>query len=106
MRNPLQGWKEGSGGESTLKSAYIPRIAIHHQKVSPGTHNQDRNLEAGAPAEALEGANYWLLGQLPYRTQDHQHTMGWGLPTAINKEMNASWTGFMEALSQLRLPSL
>jgi hypothetical protein len=38
---------------------------------------QSRNLEAGADAEAMEDAAYWLaphglLSLLSYRTQDHQ----------------------------------
>ena len=38
---------------------------------------QGRNLEAGAEAEAMEGAAYWLAPQgllslLCHRTQDHQ----------------------------------
>ena len=39
--------------------------------------SQARNLEAGADAEAMEGAAYWLaspasLSLLSYRTQDYQ----------------------------------
>ena len=30
------------------------------------------NLEAGADAEAMEGAAYWLAQPASYRTQDHQ----------------------------------
>ena len=42
---------------------------------------QGRNLEAGADAEAVEGAAYWLaspglLSLLSYRTQDYQPTNG------------------------------
>jgi hypothetical protein len=31
---------------------------------------QGRNLEAGADAEAMEGAAYWMLSLPSYRTQD------------------------------------
>jgi hypothetical protein len=53
-------------------------IAVHHQRKSGLKLTQSRNLEAaGADAEAMEGAAYWiassgLFSLLSYRTQDHQ----------------------------------
>ena len=58
---------------------------------------QGRNLEAGADAEAMEGAAYWLaphglLSLLSYRTQVNQprdgstHS-GLGLPLSIIKDI-------------------
>jgi len=35
-------------------------IAVHHQRKSGLELIQGRNLEAGADAEAVEGAAYWL----------------------------------------------
>ena len=60
---------------------------------------QGRNLEAGADAEAVEGAAYWLashglLSLLSYRTQGHQPRVettqnGLGLPPSITNYENA-----------------
>jgi hypothetical protein len=49
-------------------------IAVHHQRKLGLKIAQGRNLEAGADAEAMEGAAYWLaspglLSLLSYRTQ-------------------------------------
>jgi hypothetical protein len=73
---------------------------------------QARNLEAGADAEAVEGAASWLaphglLSLLSYRTQDHQpcsgHTHnGLGPSTSISNEENALQPDLMEGFCQLR----
>jgi hypothetical protein len=65
-------------GEERVYSAYTYfHIAVHHQRKSGLELSQARNLEAGADAEAMEGAAYWLaspasLSLLSYRTQDYQ----------------------------------
>ena len=72
-------------------------MAAHQQRKSEQELTQGRNMEAGADAEAMEGAAYWLaspdlLSLLSYRTQDYQprdgptHS-GLGLPTSIIKKM-------------------
>jgi hypothetical protein len=52
-------------------------VAIHHQRKTGQEFTEGSNLEAGADAEAMEGAAYWLaspglLNLLSYRTQDYQ----------------------------------
>ena len=77
---------------------------------------QGRNLKAGADAEAMERAAYWLastglLSLLSYRTQDHQprdgttHN-GLGPLTSVTNEEDALWLNLMETFSQLRFPPL
>ena len=57
---------------------YLPlRFTSLFNHLSNSELKQSRNLEAGADAEAMEGAAYWLaphsLLSIPsYRTQDHQ----------------------------------
>jgi hypothetical protein len=51
--------------------------AVHHWGKSGQELTQGRNLEAGADAEDMEDAAYWLASQgslslLPYKVQDHQ----------------------------------
>jgi hypothetical protein len=53
------------------------RLPYHCSPLKNRNSNQGRNLEAGADAEAMEGAAYWLappglLCLLSYRIQDHQ----------------------------------
>ena len=66
---------EASWGGKGLFSLHF-HIAGHYQRKSGLELRQGRNLEAGADAEALEGAAYWLaspglLSLLSYRTQDY-----------------------------------
>ena len=54
---------------------------VYHQRKSGQELTQGRNLEAGADAEAMEDAAYWLaspglLSLLSYRTQDYQSRDG------------------------------
>jgi hypothetical protein len=68
--------RKASCGEKDLFGLYF-QITIHHQRKSGQELKQDRNLEAEADAEAMEGAAYWLtphdlFSLLSYRTQDHQ----------------------------------
>ena len=74
------------------------QIIIHHWRKSGKELNLGWNLEAGADAEAMEGATYCLaslgLLGLPYRTQDYQCRDGTthnGLdpPLLITNEENA-----------------
>jgi hypothetical protein len=41
-------------GEERVYSAYTFHIVVHHQRKSGQEHTQDRNLEAGVDAEAME----------------------------------------------------
>ena len=77
-----------------------------------------RNLEAGADAEAMEGAAYWLaphglLSLLSYRTQVHQlrhdptHNRLGPPPSITNLRkclMACLQPDFIETFSQVRLP--
>ena len=52
-------------------------ISVHYGRKLRQELKQGRNLEAGADAEAMEGAAYWLpspglFSLLSYRTQDYQ----------------------------------
>jgi hypothetical protein len=55
-------------------------VTVHHQRKSGQELTQDRNLEAGADAEAMEGccllACFSWLAQLAYKIQDHQSRDG------------------------------
>ena len=51
--------QKASWGGKDLLSVYL-HIAIHYQRKSGQELKQDRNLEAGADAEAMEGAAYRL----------------------------------------------
>jgi hypothetical protein len=65
-----------------------PHPSSSSKEVRSGTQNS-RNLEAGADAEAMTGAAYWVaphdwLSQLSYRTRTSSPgmappTMGWAL---------------------------
>jgi hypothetical protein len=49
---------------------------VHHRRKPGQELKQGRNLKAGADAEAMRGATYWLiytgvLSLLSYRAQDH-----------------------------------
>jgi hypothetical protein len=61
---------------------YLPlRFTSLFNHLSNSELKQSRNLEAGADAEAMEGAAYCLtphglLSLLSYRTQDHQPRHG------------------------------
>jgi len=53
------------------------QIVVHHRRKSGQELTQDRNLEAGADAEAVEEGCLlacfpWLSQPASYRTQDHQ----------------------------------
>ena len=66
--------RDTSWGGKGLCSLHF-HIAIHHQRKSGQELTQGRNLEAGADAEVMEGAAYWiaspgLLSLLSYKTQD------------------------------------
>ena len=55
----------------------VLHITAHHQRKSAHRLEQGRNLEAGADAEAMEGAAYWLtsyglLSMLSCKTQGRQ----------------------------------
>jgi len=55
----------------------FPYHCFYHWRKSGQDLKQGRNLEAGAGAEATEGAAYWLAPHglpclISYRTQDHQ----------------------------------
>jgi hypothetical protein len=55
--------------------------SVHQQSQSGQELKHKRNLEAGADAEAMEGAAYWLvphdlLSLLSYRLQDHKTNDG------------------------------
>jgi hypothetical protein len=87
-------------------------IAIHHQRKSGQELTQDRNLEAGAEAEAMEGyyllfVHHGLIILLSYRTQNHQPRDGTthsGLsPQPSFIEKNPPQLDLMDAFSQLRL---
>jgi len=72
--------QEASWGGKGLFSLHF-HIAAHHQRKSGQKLTEGRNLEAGADAEAIEGAAYWLaspglLSLLSYRTQDYQPREG------------------------------
>ena len=61
---------------------------VYHWRRSGQELKQGRNLEAGAEAEAMEGATHWLaphglLRQLSYRTQVQLHSQ-WAGPSPIN----------------------
>jgi len=63
----------------TEKHVGEEKVYLAHTSTSKfiAEGSQDRNLEAGADAEAMEGAAYCksfqvLFGLLSYRTQDHQ----------------------------------
>jgi hypothetical protein len=67
--------QEASWGGKSLFSLHF-HTAVHHQRKSGQELTQGRNLEAGADAEAMENAAYWLaspglLSLLSYRTQDY-----------------------------------
>jgi hypothetical protein len=49
--------QEASWGEKGLFSLHI-HIALYHQRKAGQELTQDRNMEAGADAEAMEGAAY------------------------------------------------
>jgi hypothetical protein len=57
---------------------WLTLLYCYHQRRKLGQElKQGRNLEAGADAESLEGAAYWLVlyklfSLLSYRTEDHQ----------------------------------
>ena len=51
--------QEASWGGKGLFSLHF-HIAVDHQRKSGQELTQGRNLEAGADAEAMEGAAYWL----------------------------------------------
>jgi hypothetical protein len=64
----------GVGGRVYL---LILPCCVNHQRKSGQEIKQGRNLEAGADAETMEGAAYWLASHalfipLSYRPQDHQ----------------------------------
>jgi hypothetical protein len=84
----------------------------HHSYNSPTkavrveTH-KGRNLEAGADAEATEGAASWLashglLSLLSYRTQGYQPRSD----TTYNRLSSCLQPDLMEAVTQLRLSTL
>ena len=69
-------------------------MAAHQQRKSEQELTQGRNMEAGADAEAMEGAAYWLaspgllslLFLIELRTTSPgmtPPTMGWALPILI-----------------------
>jgi hypothetical protein len=69
-------------------------MAAHQQRKSEQELTQGRNMEAGADAEAMEGAAYWLaspallslLFLIELRTTSPgmtPTTMGWALPILI-----------------------
>jgi hypothetical protein len=68
--------QETNGGGKGLFILYF-HIAVHPQRKSGLELTQGRKQEAGADAEAMEGAAYWiaspsLLSLLSYRTWDCQ----------------------------------
>ena len=76
-------------GEERVYSAYTSTLLFITKEVGTGTHT---GQEAGADAEAMEGAAYWLaspglLSLLSYRTQDPQPRdgtqSGLGSPSSV-----------------------
>jgi len=74
------------GGVKDLFSLHF-HITVHHQRKSGQELKQDRSLEAGVDAEAMECAAYWLVSQdcfliEPKTTSSEMAppTMGWVLP--------------------------
>ena len=82
-------------------------ITVHHQRKSGQGLKEGRNLEAGADAEAMEGAADWLaphglLSLLSYRTRDSTTHNGLSSPPSISNEEKALQPDLMEAVSWLR----
>ena len=97
-------------GEEKVYSAFISSLLY----ITKGS--QDRNLEAAADAEALQGcclllAHHGLLSLLSYRTHDHQPRDGTtqhrlGPPPSITNFKRCSTTGFYGGIFSTEAPSL
>ena len=63
--------QKASWGEEGLSGSHV-HITVHHWRTSGQELTQGRNLEAGADAEILEGAAYWLAPHGLLRLRFHR----------------------------------